>query len=265
MSQRVYYGARSNARSTPTGWYTYLPWGLAVLTITSQVTWILVNGQLRLFLTIVTVVTFFLADVTHALITRGLAWTAGFICITVIFGWAIEALGTVTAFPFGNYTYTTALGPALLNVPLIVPLAWSMMAYPCLLAAQQMVQTGLATAVVGGWLFAAWDLFLDPQMVSQNAWVWHDTTWFLPGIEEIPLQNFLGWLLAAFVLMWVLNRLPRVYAKDGVPMALLSWVYVSNVLAAAVFFQRPLGAMWGAVCMGLVIIPWWWYSWAHRQ
>ena len=46
---------------------------------------------------------------------------------------------------------------------------------------------------------------------------------------------------------------------------LLTWVYLSNVLAAAVFFGRPTVALWGAVCMGIVLIPWWWRSWSQPQ
>ena len=82
-------------------------------------------------------------------------------------------------------------------------------------------------------------------MVGEDYWTWGDTGWALPGIPGIPLQNFLGWLLAAVVLMALLSRLPRKVAHDGVPTMLLIWTYASNVLAALVFFGRPGVAIWG--------------------
>ena len=108
-------------------------------------------------------------------------------------------------------------------------------------------------------------MFLDPQMVGQGYWSWPHTGWELPGIPGIPLQNFLGWLLAGIVLMWLLDRLPRKLVSDEVPTVLLTWVYVSNVLGNLVFFGRPGVALWGGLCMGVVVIPWLWRSWSQPR
>lgn len=265
MSVRVYTGRHSDRGGAPRGWIAYIPWGLAGLTILGQIAWILTSGEVRTALTALTVVTFFLASVTHAYLNRGLAWTSGYVAISVGIGWLAEVIGLATQFPFGDYSYTDALGPAVLGVPILIPLAWSMMAYPCLLAAQRLVHDSLLVALVGGLLFASWDLFLDPQMVGQGYWVWNEIGWTLPGIDEIPLQNFLGWLLVAFFLMLALDRLPHKVAHDGVPTLMLSWTYVSNVLAAAVFFDRPGVALWGGIIMGAIVIPWWWRIWSQPQ
>ena len=265
MSVRVYTGPHSDRGGPTSAWLVYVPWGIAAVTIIGQIAWILTTGDSRATLTSITVVGFFLTSTTHAFATRGLAWTAGFLGISLTLGWGIEALGVATQFPFGDYSYSDALGPALLGVPFVIPMAWAMMAYPCLLATQRMVGQGLAAALIGGFLFASWDLFLDPQMVGEGYWVWNTVDWTLPGIDGIPLQNFLGWLLTACVLMYLLDRLPRKTAKDGVPTLMLSWVYVSNVFAALVFFGEPAVALWGGICMGAVIIPWWWRAWSQSQ
>ena len=115
----------------------------------------------------------------------------------MVFGWLIEVLGTSTAFPFGDYDYSDALGATVQGVPILIPMAWSMMAYPVMMATQRMAATPLATAFIGGWLLASWDLFLDPMMVGEGYWTWNDLGWVLPGIPDIPMQNFLGWLLGA--------------------------------------------------------------------
>lgn len=261
----MYTGPHADRGGGPSGWVGYLPWAFAGLTILGQIVWVLASGTARDALTIITVVTFFLASASHAVLNRGLAWASGYLGITLAFGWGIERLGLATSFPFGTYAYSDQLGPALLGVPLVIPLAWSMMAYPVLLAAQRLSATGLGVALIGGWLLAAWDLFLDPQMVGEGYWTWADTTWTLPGIPDIPLQNFLGWLLGSIVLMFVLDRLPRKTVKDGVPVVMLTWVYLSSVLANLVFFDRPAVALWGGVCMGIVIAPWLWRLWSQPQ
>ncbi len=265
MSVRVYTGRHSDRGGGPSGWITYVPWALAGLTILGQIVWVLAAGGARTALTILTVVTFFLTSATHAYLRRGAAWAAGYLAISLLFGWGVEFLGLTTSFPFGQYAYSGTLGPALGGVPLVIPLAWSMMAYPCLLAAQRLSTTGLGTALIGGFLLASWDLFLDPQMVGEGYWTWQQIGWTLPGIPEIPLQNFLGWLLSAIVLMWILDRLPRKIAPDAVPTTMLTWVYASNILANLVFFDRPAVALWGGICMGLVIVPWLWRLWSQPQ
>jgi putative membrane protein len=102
-------------------------------------------------------------------------------------------------------------------------------------------------------------------MVAEGHWVWTQLGWELPGIPGIPLQNFLGWLLSAIALMWVLDFLPRKVAGDAVPTTMLIWVYASNVLANFVFWDRPGVALWGMVAMGLVIVPFLWRLWSQPR
>jgi putative membrane protein len=139
------------------------------------------------------------------------------------------------------------------------------MAYPVMLATQRMAATPLATAFIGGWLLASWDLFLDPMMVGEGYWTWNELGWVLPGIPTIPLQNFLGWLLSAIALAFALNLLPRKVANDAVPNTLLIWIYFSNILAAAVFFGTIGVALWGGIAMGLIMFPWMWRIWSQPQ
>lgn len=265
MSVRVYSGPHSDRNRGPAGWVRALPWIFAGFTVLGQILWILASGNVRVGLTALTVVTFFCATLSHAYLYRGITWAAGYAAITLTFGWGIEVLGTVTKFPFGDYTYSASLGPALLGVPILIPMAWSMMAYPVLLAAQRLSSTAFGTAFIGGWLLASWDLFLDPQMTGEDYWIWNQIGWTLPGIPDIPLQNFLGWLLSSIALMWILDRMKRKVVNDAFPNAMLMWVYLSNILAAAVFFQKPWVAVWGGVCMGLVIVPWLWRLWTQPR
>ena len=50
------------------------------------------------------------------------------------------------AFPYGRYEYSDALGPTLLGVPFLVPLAWLMMAWPSWVLADRLARGGAAAA-----------------------------------------------------------------------------------------------------------------------
>ena len=232
-----------------------LPAGLAVATVLLQVAYPLVDGTARDRLTVVTVLAFFAASTTHALLHRGARWTALLVLVTAGTGLLAESVGTSTGVPFGEYDYAGSLGPKLLSVPVVIPLAWTMMAYPCLLVGQRLARTPVGAAVVGGWALAAWDLFLDPQMVEAGHWTWADVELSLPGSPDIPVSNHLGWLLVAVLMLGLLQLLPRRDADDRVPAALFLWTYASSVLAFAVFFGRPVVALVGGVGMGLVAVP----------
>jgi putative membrane protein len=130
-----------------------------------------------------------------------------------------------------------------------------MMAYPALVAARRLVRRRPAQAVVGAWALAAWDLFLDPQMVDAGHWAWADPDPALPGVHGVPVSNYLGWLAVALVLMAALSLLPRRRTEDGVPVALYLWTFAGSVLANLVWFDRPAVALWGGLGMGLVAVP----------
>ena len=114
-------------------------------------------------------------------------------------GWAAEALGSRTGFPFGAYDYTAALQPQLFHVPLLIPLAWLMMLPPAWGAAQALSRRVAprwrtpAFIILSALAMTAWDLFLDPQMVAWGLWEWQNPG----GYFGIPWSNYLGWLLVS--------------------------------------------------------------------
>ena len=233
----------------------HLPTVLAGLTVVLQVAYPLLDGPARDRLTVVTVVSFFLATTSHALTRRGVPWTAAYVGVTAGLGLLAESVGTRTGLPFGDYAYTDSLGWRIMDVPVVVPLAWAMMAYPCLLVGQALARSPLVAAAIGGLALASWDLFLDPQMVEAGYWAWADVQVSLPGSPDVPVSNHLGWLLVAVVIVAVLQLLPRTVADDRQPAALFLWTWASSILAFAVFFGRPTTALVGGIGMGLVAVP----------
>jgi uncharacterized membrane protein len=235
------------------------PVALAALTVLLQIGYPLTSGDVRAGLTVATVVAFFLASTSHALLHRGARWTASLVAVTAGAGLLAESIGTATGVPFGQYDYAGTLGPEVLGVPFVIPLAWTMMAYPCLLVGRRLAAGPLGATVIGAWALASWDLFLDPQMVEAGHWTWTDVQLALPGAPDVPVSNYLGWLLVATLMMALLQALPWDAAgrpaDERVPAALFLWTYASSVLAFAVFFGRPAVALLGGVGMGLVAIP----------
>jgi putative membrane protein len=185
-------------------------------------------------------------------------------------GLLAETLGVHTGFPFGDYAYSDGLGPRLVGVPAVVPLAWTMLAYPSLLLGRRLGATRAGTALTGGLALAAWDLFLDPQMVAQGHWAWAHPAPALPGVPGVPLTNYAGWLLVAVVMIAVLDRalpgraegpaanrpgLPSSSIGEMVPATVLAWTWLGSAVGNLVFFDRPWVALYGGLAMGLTVAP----------
>jgi uncharacterized membrane protein len=252
-----------------------VPLALTAVTVLAQVAYPLApNGWLG-GLSVLTVLAFAAASTTHAAAVRGWSWAARLVLVMVPGAFVAEAIGVSTGFPFGHYAYSHRLGPLLAGVPLLVPLAWLMMAYPCLLMARLLIghvseisqiaraPRIFATGAIAGGALAAWDVFLDPQMVAAHNWTWRHPAPGLPGIASVPLTNLVGWLVVAGLLMSAAEavlshdddrrsaRPPAVIA----PAALLAWTWLGSTIGNAAFFGRPGVAAWGGVLLGAFVAP----------
>lgn len=261
MSIRVYQGP--HARRDHRRAILAIPVAFASATVALQILWVLADD--RYWWTYAVVGCFFLATASHAWIHRGRTWAAGYLAITLIFGWVIEFIGTTTGWPFSEYEYASSIGgrDVILfgGVPLIVPFAWAMMAYPSLVAAQRVAgHSGRAmTIVVGAIALSAWDLFLDPQMVGEGWWTWADArSLHLLGVEEIPVQNYVGWLLSTAVLMSLLVLLPRRRASNALPLVMYTWMWLGGIIMNLFWLDEPWVALWGGLAMGSIVAAMTW-------
>ena len=211
-----------------------------------------------------------LLSVVHAGLSRGARAGAGLLVLVTLTAIAFEALGLATGVPYGSYRYGEALGPTLLGVPFLVPLAWLMMAWPSRLLADRLtrgVRSGRRPAArigAAAVVFAGWDVVLDPQMVQAGYWTWAHPRPGLPGIPTVPLTNLAGWLLAGLVLMALLEVLVARAALPGgprigaaAPLLALAWMTLGGAVAHAGWLGLPGSAAWGvalAVPVGLVLL-----------
>ena len=253
------------ARRQASGVPALLPVVLAVAVVLVQISYPLLSGAALRACTVLAVVLFAAASVTHAAVTRGVRAGAALLVVAGGLGLAAETLGVSTGVPFGEYTYADTLGPKAFGVPVVVPLAWTMMAWPCLLLGRRLAagRTGAArravVAAAGGLTLAAWDLYLDPQMVEAGHWTWRFPEPALPGVPGIPLTNYAGWVLVALVMVTALDAAlpaqPSDVGAEVVPAALLAWTWLGSGLANLAFFGRPAVAAYGLVAMGLCTGP----------
>ena len=168
----------------------------------------------------------------------------------------IERIGTTTGLPFGRYRYTGALRPTLAGVPVLVPMAWFAMALPAREAAHASLgrrSTPATRVLVGGAALAAWDLFLDPQMVGEGYWEWARRGRY----RGIPFSNQVGWLLTGTAMMAGLDRLvpPGPGDADRALVGVYGWMAVMETLGFALFFRdRVVAASGGAAMLPFAVL-----------
>jgi uncharacterized membrane protein len=236
-----------------------LPWSLTGLLVATAIAYPLTSGAQRAPVTWAIVVLGAALSVTHAAVSCGVPTAARVLVLTSCTAVGFEAVGLASGFPYGSYSYSSALGPTLLGVPFLVPLAWLMMAWPSWLLADLLTRRvrprlhHVVRIVVAAAVFAGWDVVLDPQLVQAGYWTWAHPHPGLPGIGTVPLTNLAGWLLAGMVLMTGLHHStgpgsvtddPRADARA--PLVALAWMTVGGAVAEAGWLALPGPAAWGA-------------------
>ncbi|MEV6098864.1 carotenoid biosynthesis protein [Nocardia sp. NPDC051981] len=232
----------------------------AVLLVLMQIAYPLSHGVVRDRVTVAVVLLSLGTALVHAGVTHGVRWAVGLLAIVSGIGFGAEALGIATGFPFGSYDYASGrLGPELLGVPLIVPLAWTGGLYPVWVVAGILVRGAAGRISLTALGAVGWDLFLDPQMVADGRWTWRSTVAGLPGLGQIPVTNYAGWFAVALamagLLEWWDRTAPDTGAARMVPVALFLWTWLGSTLAHAVFLGLPISAGYGFCGLGLLGIP----------
>ncbi len=173
--------------------------------------------------------------------------------LVALLGWLLEFVGSHTGFPFGRYHYTQRLQPQIGEVPVLIPLAWIMMMPPSWAVATVLVPGGniVLFSLVAGAAFAAWDLFLDPQMVGWNFWEWEQDGWYF----GIPFQNLIGWFIGASIITFVVRLVLGSFALPVAPLVLvylLTW-FLESVGQLAFWNLKGSGVV-GLLGMGMFLV-----------
>lgn len=164
------YRPRRNSRGSITKAQQIILGSVFSIALLLQIAYPLLSGEPLRLVTIATVYWAAGAMSLHGLYAHGLNYALRYISITFVFALIVEQIGSRTGWPFGTYAYDNSLGYQIYGVPLVVPFAWMMLAHPLLIAARRTSPHWVF--LYGGAGLMAWDLFLDPQMVSADRWKW---------------------------------------------------------------------------------------------
>jgi lycopene beta-cyclase len=173
--------------------------------------------------------------------------------LVAVLTWFAEWLGHNTGFPFGAYHYTDRLQPQIAGVPLLIPIAWFMLLPACWAISQMIVtapdswQRRLQIALVSAGALTAWDLFLDPQMVAWQFWLWDSPS----GYFGIPLVNYFGWLLVSAVVTYLINPRPLPFLPLGL---IYATVWILQSIGQAFFWNQIGPAVFGFFGMGFFLV-----------
>lgn len=219
------------------------------LTIIFQIGYPLLHGDWLRYLTISIVIFSALFCLYHAILNKGTPIAFAIFFITISYAYLAEFIGIKLHWPFGFYHYDPSLGISLNGVPLLVPIAWFTIVYPVLIATTRTIKSWRFLYAALG--IAAWDLFLDPEMVHDHRWIWEKHSPHFPFESAIPLSNFFGWLLAGIGLFSLLLLMPESSRRNGatftMPYIYMCWVLFTDVVGNAFFFHRPGVAFIGGV------------------
>jgi putative membrane protein len=109
-----------------------------------------------------------------------------------------ENLGILTGFPFGSYSFTEVMGPRILNVPVLLGLAYLGMGYLSWTLARLILKDGrvFTLPLLASCIMVAWDLSMEPVWATLvHGWIW----WKGGPYFGVPVSNFLGWYLTVYV------------------------------------------------------------------
>jgi putative membrane protein len=122
----------------------------------------------------------------------GVRVAVGF-AVSLVVGFAVEALGVKTGVIFGEYHYTDRMGPALVEVPLVIGLNWAILVHCVHACLGERFRSRTLMAAVGASAMTAFDWVMEPVAIRLRFWVWQADT--------VPLKNYLAWWGLSFVLL----------------------------------------------------------------
>lgn len=141
----------------------------------------------------------------HSYTNLKLTTASKFLIIAAPISFIWEFIGVTTGVPFGQYFYSSALGPQLGPVPLAIPLIWCALGYFCMEASDYYI---MASA-----LMVSFDLSFDPVFSSSalGLWTWTGQTQYF----GVPLSNFFGWFIASLTFFTVFYFASRKRTKSS--------------------------------------------------
>ena len=235
-----------------------LAYGAVGLLIIAQILYPQVPADWIPAATAFTVLLFLATSVIAGSFQMGVARSLALAGLATGLGFGSEVLGVHTGFPFSPYAYTDVLQPQLFDVPILIRLAWGMMAFPAWSIGRLLGGSWWSRAIFAALALTAWDVALDPQMVGLGFWEWPDGG----AYAGIPLANFAGWLFVGLLVFGWWGFVVRDDIEPKVSMAiailgplLYAWTWIGETVAHLLFFEGVGVAIASFGAMGVLAVP----------
>jgi uncharacterized membrane protein len=163
--------------------------------------------------------------VLHTIWTLGLRQGTLFLSLGFCVGLGAEILGIRFGTIFGgHYLYNPAIHPAVMGVPLVIPVIWAGFLYigHCVVsscqacvkrtkARQEEEQlSDVVVSALGALAVVAIDLVMEPLQVDAGNWRWLEGGRYF----HVPSGNFSGWFLVSFICLLTFQSLRRLVPRQ---------------------------------------------------
>lgn len=119
----------------------------------------------------------------------------------VFAGFGIEWLGIQTGYIFGEYSYGSVLGPKIGDTALIIGVNWLLLVLGSYYLSALFKLSYWGRIISGAVLMLIYDWVLEPVAIHLGMWNWQ--------AGEIPLKNYLAWLLISIFFHFVYGRFAK--------------------------------------------------------
>lgn len=133
-----------------------------------------------------------------------LIWALATFLVTLF----LEIVGVATSLVFGAYQYGPTLGFAILRVPVLIGINWTIIILGIAHVVGTYSKSPLAAALLTATLTVVFDYVMEPVAIAFDYWSWE--------IGTIPLQNYIAWFIIAFVFSY-LFFLKKLKSVNNVP------------------------------------------------
>ncbi|MFW9964700.1 MAG: carotenoid biosynthesis protein [Candidatus Sifarchaeia archaeon] len=191
-------------------------WLVANVSIGGAVTWVS-----ALFIVILSVPSYYF-------LVRwiGVEWGLILIVFFGIFPIIVEAIGITTGLPYGEFYYSDWMGFKIFGlVPWSVAFAFAPLIFGSLTISTKLVKDWKLQIILSATILVLVDMVLDPAAVVLSIWVW-----LTPGpYYGIPITNYTGWFLTAFIASLILYQTVRRINGDQfmIPIDVTSSLFIS--------------------------------------
>lgn len=136
-------------------------------------------------------------------------------------GYTVELIGVHTNILFGDYSYGGALGPKLMEVPLIIGVNWLAIVLASIGVVGYFKLSAPISAILAGALSTAMDYLIEPVAIKFDFWTWAGSS--------IPAWNYICWFIFCSIFAYLAIQWYGKTNKTGAGLYLI-WLVFFGIL-----------------------------------